>query len=862
MAKFPDASSLGGIPQTDAARPVSGYDASAVEQGGERLGAGVEQLGAATGEVGDLQARYQFMTAHADYLAKSIALQSQFAHDQDYSTLTDRYTAAANTLRDQTAKSIDSPGLRERFMSSADEQTARGTAEMQNRATTLSNNADVASVQQRGATLANTFTAATTQQQRDQIIGTYGALVDSLAAKGAITPQAAFAEKQRWGHQVATADAITRINNGDAQGVLNELRTQPGSPDQIDNRIIQVESNGNPLAPSRTSHALGLGQFEPGTWLPLMRQAHPELASLPDDQLLALRADPTMAREGVRLLREQNTAYLQGKGVDATPGNIYLAHFLGPAGAAAIAKASPNMPAEQVLAQAVGPEKAAAMVRANTSVLQGKTAGTVAEWAAGKMGGVGPGGGHLYDLLNPEQRAELSTRAEAAVNKQQIDDRAAFQMRVANATSEALSSGAPSQPIGREEFIARYGADRGGVEFQKYDTAIVQGHAIAGLATMTPDERQRTVASLQPEQGDPDFALKERAYQVAQNADRALTTMAAKDPAGFAAAKLPASTAAYQAFAQRVADPTASPTERAAAAQGFAAATLMEQGRFGLTDDAQRVAPEAYVKNFSDAISGAATSTDPAARVALIGKVQSEAQMWGGYWPQVMRQLAPDAQPVVRAIAAGADPGAMTRLLSLDPKTKVADILKEQGGTREAELTSALNESFAPFKSSLVGRQLDRDYPGYFKMARDLGALYVRDGMDAPHAAAKAFTDLVGGRYDFRDTYRIPKSAGVSADDVQAGTVAASTRLSDFNVAPAIDDMGLGSANAADSLSKFGRDGKWVTSPDNSGLNLAYGDKFVRTTDGKPLELTWSQLATMGRDRAAEPAGVMGRPTT
>lgn len=168
---------------------------------------------------------------------------------------------------------------------------------------------------------------------------------------------------------------------------------------------------------------------------------------------------------------------------------------------------------------------------------------------------------------------------------------------------------------------------------------------------------------------------------------------------------------------------------------------------------------------------------------------------------------------------------------------------------KAGDVNNELGNAMAPFRASLVGRQVDRDYSTYYGLGQDLSALYVRDGMSANEAATKAFGDLIGNRYDFKDTWRIPKSAGFDADDVQAGTLLARQQLASGAIAikPSIDDMAIGADNAADTRAKAGRDGRFVTAPDNAGLNLAAPDgSFVRTPDGKPLEIAWSDLAKMG----------------
>jgi hypothetical protein len=226
----------------------------------------------------------------------------------------------------------------------------------------------------------------------------------------------------------------------------------------------------------------------------------------------------------------------------------------------------------------------------------------------------------------------------------------------------------------------------------------------------------------------------------------------------------------------------------AAAARDYAATTLFEQERLGVAPDERTIAPKSYVQNFAKAIAVAADSDDATKRTGLIGQVQREAQVWGENWPTVMRQMAPTEQPIVRAIAAGADTTAMTRLLSLPKDENPGKVLKdiEQSETKFKDLTTSLNTEMAPFLQSLVGRQRDRDFGAYYGLGEKLAALYVRDGDDASTAAHKAFNALIGNRYEFRDTWRMPKSVGVSADDVQAGVEDAKLAIAHASSGPQI----------------------------------------------------------------------------
>src|SRR5262249_25135372 len=147
---------------------------------------------------------------------------------------------------------------------------------------------------------------------------------------------------------------------------------------------------------------------------------------------------------------------------------------------------------------------------------------------------------------------------------------------------------------------------------------------------------------------------------------------------------------------------------------------------------------------FNRSVARAADSDDANARVGLIAQVQREAQTWGEYWPQVMRQLAPTSQPIVRAIAAGADPAAMTRLLGLPKGDDTPAKILRGDETKTSAVTASVHTEMKPFFDTLVGLQKQRDGDAYRNLVENLAAVYVRDGDDKDVAARKAFGAVVG----------------------------------------------------------------------------------------------------------------------
>lgn len=439
---------------------------------------------------------------------------------------------------------------------------------------------------------------------------------------------------------------------------------------------------------------------------------------------------------------------------------------------------------------------------------------------------------------------------------------ASFDQRLRDNLAQAGATGKPGAALGQDEFVSRFGPDKGPIAYNEYQAEVDLAAQTRTLSSMSPDQSESLLTSLKPRENEPGYADALKRHDRVAAAAQGLAEQKRKDPGQYALQYLPAVQSAWKAFETVTSGPSSSPAAKQAAAQTFAAITRAEQSRVGVPEAAQTILPKPYAEAVKADFASASSADDPAIRMGLISKIQHQAQTWGPAWPEVMRQLAPEVTPMTRAIAAGADPVALGRLLGLPKGEKSPSIiLKEQSETKFSDVTEALNEAMTPFRRTLVGRQRDADEPGYFKLGQELSALYVRDGDDATVAAGKSFNALVGNRYEFRDTWRVPKDIGVGADDVQKGTVAARGQMRaasenrgglGFDVAEAIDDAGLRENNRADSLQKFARDGKFVTSYDNAGLNLVYDDKFVRNGNGAPVLLTWAELAAMGNGKPSQ----------
>lgn len=145
-----------------------------------------------------------------------------------------------------------------------------------------------------------------------------------------------------------------------------------------------VESNGNRLAKNPNSSATGIDQFTKSTWDGL-RTKYPELGLTPDG-----RTDVAQSTRAMERFTRDNANVLTNAGVPITPGNLYVAHFLGAGGAARFIRGTMNNPDAPATAF-VDPSAAAA----NRTIFYNrdgspKSAGAVYAERTSKFGGATP----------------------------------------------------------------------------------------------------------------------------------------------------------------------------------------------------------------------------------------------------------------------------------------------------------------------------------------------------------------------------------------------------------------------------------------------------------------------------------------
>ena len=189
-------------------------------------------------------------------------------------------------------------------------------------------------------------------------------------------------------------DATANFKPGDTIRIpvnINSAQAQTGNPVQDTvSRIIGYESGNDPNIKNKKSTAEGLGQFIDSTWFHMVRKYRPDIANgKTNAQLKALKRDPALSREMTTRYVEENAALLKKHGFPVNVRNLYVMHFLGSGEGPKLLRADPNQPVSSFIS--------AQSINANKTVLSGKTAQQVLDWAARAMKvGKDSGGGTSY----------------------------------------------------------------------------------------------------------------------------------------------------------------------------------------------------------------------------------------------------------------------------------------------------------------------------------------------------------------------------------------------------------------------------------------------------------------------------------
>jgi hypothetical protein len=420
MPRLPDATALGERRIVESGRPIPQWDESAGAKAIEGLGNSLSNAGARIGQIASQQdadnQRLATARADAEWLSKDSQIRNSFKDDDDeYQKWPDRYQKSADEARKQIAETlIPDRRTREMWLARRETDVVRGRLAVEGRAESRNIDYYRATGKQTLENLKITYAdSGDDEEMRKRVIEAGSGVIEDMRRRGVISEDQAREARQQWVANVVEAKIDLML----PEQRIDALRGKVVDIDGVVDRIFGAESGGtrNPdTARNPNSSAVGAGQFIRGTWLGMMRRYRPELTEGKSEaDILALRSDRGIMREMTKRYAEENAAYLSKRGLPASVGNIYLSHFLGPAGAVDVLKAGQGTAVDTILPRET--------IAANRSVLAGKTVEQVVAWAERKMGGKGSNA-DIATLLPTERRVAKLQQAEreyAGVVRQQ-----------------------------------------------------------------------------------------------------------------------------------------------------------------------------------------------------------------------------------------------------------------------------------------------------------------------------------------------------------------------------------------------------------------------------------------------------------
>jgi hypothetical protein len=464
----------------------------------------------------------------------------------------------------------------------------------------------------------------------------------------------------------------------------------------------------------------------------------------------------------------------------------------------------------------------------------------------------------IFGHIPPERLASLNSHARSLVEHGKQQDKYRLQSQVRDVQTMVLSGVAP--PAGsiptEEHFVSAFGAD-GSLRYREEVGSYLElGGVLGQLQAASYAERRQMIEGAQPAPGQ-GFAVGMRNAETVTKANALLEKRIVSDPAFYAMQTSPRVQKAA-AIMERVLNDPKMPAEDRVAAMNFYAETQMAwQQHVGVQQindhargDEKRAAPlrlltnqqaNAIANRFYDQTQGGAKAAD------LVAGLE---QQWGQHWPSVYAQLASDNKLPPAALVIPNMPNDASRARMAAASAMKPDDLKALvAGTDPGEVRDALLSQFEPAQRTFTAQGADgsRTLALVMGEAEKLALVYRSEGKSVSQAAKQAYTETMGHRYEFGDTYRIPRDQ--QAPEVKAGASFAHRKLSEAA------DLQVFSADTPQILTSDAvrARGFWVTAGDESGLRFVVqgadgGVYAVRDKAGQPINYGWESLRKMAAE--------------
>ena len=518
-------------------RAIATFDTTGIGRGMAAAGQALAGLGA---DLKKQQNAVDIARAEAYKTEGLLGVQNEFQQDGDYATYRDRAPMRTSDVIKKGGELIRDRNMRERWMASSMSDAARTNDSIFDRGVALKNQAETVAFDDALETNRRIYVDPETDEaEKARARADIEASIQAGLESGLLTPEQADQRRQTYlenadfsrGQLAIERDpSVIPGKRGEMANMIAATSEKYGVPPAISVGIAKIESNLNPNAKAPTSSAGGLFQFIDGT------AARYGLRNKLDPQ--------ANADAGVRHTRDNIDGLRKSLGRDPTPGEVYLAHFSGFGAAQKLASAGSGTPTSEIFSPAA--------IRANRSILAGKTAGEVRAWADRKMAAAMRESGYgeepeWFQRLSPEQQFKLRNEADTVRNRKNVELQGYIETVTTNAPSAIQNTGRYDGQLPTiDQFVSAYGPQDGVQKFNSFNAAVDTAQTAYDMRTMSAEEIRRTVQEAVPTSSGDDAALQDQQYRVISSAAEATLKARNADPAGYTQRTFPEIAGAWE----------------------------------------------------------------------------------------------------------------------------------------------------------------------------------------------------------------------------------------------------------------------------------------------------------------------------
>lgn len=461
-----------------------------------------------------------------------------------------------------------------------------------------------------------------------------------------------------------------------------------------------------------------------------------------------------------------------------------------------------------------------------------------------QAGLIGEKGQHPALSMLPFDRVDDITRIARTTIERNVSSLRVGLSDKAKDVQAAVMSGVP---VSREDvagvaeqYATAYGPVEGARRYQdEIAVPLAVGEGIGRLKTASPQERAALIAGSKPK-GVDGAAEQKVIHDALLQANAIVEKQLREDPATYVSSS-PRVATALQAL------DSAPPESRAAAVAVYANATIAEQERLGAPT------PRLLTGAQSDAIVKAFNDNPPERASDVIAGLEME---WGKHWPMVYKQLAQENKltPAAIVIPNMKDQGSRARMASASA-LKLEDLKGLVPSGDAKDVRDKLQGYFEPAAKTLFTQSVGgmSTATTIMDQAEKLALVYRTQGKSVNDSAKQAYDEVIGWKYEFADTYRVPREQ--QPEMVTRGAAAALRDLGRVAMFDSPYPMGANN-RARQSLDAIKANGYWVTNDDETGVILKVrgrdnSEYTAYREDGARIEYKWQDLRRIAGDDVA-----------